>query len=84
MTTTVLKKKLVKRIQREEDPTVLKTIEILLRDDSKEEAMRRRMMEMAVLSEEAIKKGDVMTLADARKRSKFVLKGIAASRTNYL
>ena len=84
MTTTVLKKKLVKRIQREGDPTVLKTIEILLRDDSKEEAMRRRMMEMAVLSEEAIKKGDVMTLADARKRSKFVLKGIAASRTNYL
>jgi hypothetical protein len=84
MTTTVLRNKLVKRIQREEDPTVLKTIEILLRDDSKEEAMRRRMTEMAVLSEEAFKKGDVMTLADARKRSKGVLKEIAASRTNYL
>jgi len=81
MTTAVLKNKLVKRIQREEDPTVLKTIEILLRDDSKEEAMRRRMTEMAVLSEEAIKKGDVMTLADARKRSKGVLKEIIASRT---
>jgi hypothetical protein len=81
MTTTGLKNKLVKRIQREEDPTVLKTIEILLRDDSKEEAMRRRMTEMAVLSEEAITKGDVMSLADARKRSKSVLKEIAASRT---
>jgi hypothetical protein len=39
------------------------------------------MAEMAVLSEEAIKKGGVMTLADARKRSKIVLKEIAASRT---
>ena len=71
----------MKRIQREEDPTVLKTIEILLRDDTKDAALRRRMTEMAVLSEEAIKKGNVRSLADTRKRSKSVLKEIAASRT---
>jgi len=81
MTTTVLKNKLVKRLQREDDVTVLKTIDILLRDDSKEDAMRRRMTEMAILSEEAIKKGDVMSLSEARKRSKSVLSSIAASRT---
>lgn len=81
MTTAVLKNRLVKRIQREEDATVLKTIEILLRDDSKEDAMRRRMTEMAILSEEAIKKGDVMSLGEARKRAKGALKSIAASRT---
>ncbi len=81
MTTTALKNKLVKRIQREEDKTVLATIEILLRDDTKEDTLRRRMTEMAIRSEEAIKNGDVMSIAEARKRSKGVLKEIAASRS---
>lgn len=81
MTTTALKNKLVKRIQREEDKTVLTTIDILLRDDTKEDALRRRMTEMAIRSEEAIKNGDVMSIAEARKRSKGVLKEIAASRS---
>lgn len=81
MTTTVLRNKLVKRIQREDDAAVLKAIDILLRDDTKEDAMRRRMTEMAVLSEEAIKKGEVMSIAEARRRSKGVLKAIAAART---
>lgn len=81
MTTTALRNKLAKRIAREEDKTVLTTIEILLRDDTKEDALRRRMTEMAIRSEEAIKKGDVMSLAQARKRSKDVLKEIAASRS---
>ncbi len=81
MTTTALRNKLVKRIQREEDKTVLTTIEILLRDDTKEDALRRRMTEMAIRSEEAIKNGDVITIAEARKRSKRVLQGIAASRS---
>lgn len=74
MTTTVLKNKLVKRIQREEDATLLETIAILLRDDTREDAMRRRMTEMAVRSEEAIKKGEVMTLGQARKRAKQAVK----------
>ena len=82
MTTVALRNKLVKRIQREEDKTVLTTIEILLRDDTKEDALRRRMTEMAIRSEEAIKDGDVMSAGEARKRSKAVLQGIAASRTN--
>jgi len=81
MTTTVLRNKLLKRIQREDDATVLKTIDILLRDDTKEAAMRRRMTEMAILSEDAIKKGDVLSLSEARKRAKSALKSIAASRT---
>ncbi|MBL7951095.1 MAG: hypothetical protein JNM62_05190 [Flavobacteriales bacterium] len=81
MTTTALRNKLAKRIQREDDKTVLTTIEILLRDDTKEDALRRRMTEMAIRSEEAIKNGDVMSIAEARKRSKAVLKEIAASRT---
>lgn len=81
MTTTALRNKLAKRIQREEDKTVLNTIEILLRADTKEDALRRRMTEMAIRSEEAIKNGDVMSVAEARKRSKDVLQGIADSRT---
>ena len=80
MTTIALRNKLAKRIQREEDKTVLTTIEILLRDDTKEDALRRRMTEMAIRSEEAIKNGDVMSVAEARKRSRQVLKGITASR----
>jgi ribosomal protein S17 len=81
MTTTALRNKLAKRIQREEDKTVLTTIEILLRDDTKEDALRRRMTEMAIRSEDAIKNGDVMSITEARKRSKDVLKDIAASRS---
>ncbi|MBK7946813.1 MAG: hypothetical protein IPJ85_16575 [Flavobacteriales bacterium] len=81
MTTIALRNKLAKRIQREEDRTVLTTIEILLRNDTKEDALRRRMTEMAIRSEEAIKNGEVMSVAEARKRSKAVLQGIAASRS---
>lgn len=73
MASTVLKNKLVKRIQREEDATVLKTIDILLRYDTKEAAMRRRMTETAIRSEEAIKNGEVMTVDEAKKRAKDVL-----------
>ena len=80
MTTTTLRNRLVKRLQLEDDKTVLATIAILLRDDSKEDALRRRMTEMAIRSEEAIQKGEVMTVAEARKRSKRVLQEIAASR----
>lgn len=81
MTAVRLKNRLVKRIQLEEDATVLKAIDILLRDDSKEAAMRRRMTGMAILSEEAIQRGEVLTLDEARKAAKRELKRIAASRT---
>jgi len=80
MITTALRNKLAKRIQREENKTVLTMIEILLRDDPKEDALPRRMTEMAIRSEEATKNGDVMTIAVARKRSKRMLQGIAALR----
>jgi hypothetical protein len=78
--TTALKNRIVKRIEQEEDATVLKAIDILLRDETKEAALRRRMTEMAILSEEAIRKGEVMSVAEARKRSKGLLKEISAAR----
>jgi hypothetical protein len=80
MATTALKTRIIKRLAKEEDAHVLKAIDILLRDTTKEDAQRRRINEMAVRSEEAIRKGEVMTLADARKRSKALLKDIAAER----
>lgn len=80
MTTTALKTRIMKRLVKEEDARVLQTIDILLRDDTKAEAERRRMVEMAVRSEEAIGKGDVLSLTEARKRSKDLLKNIAATR----
>jgi tellurite resistance protein len=47
---------------------------------TKAEAERRRLIEMAVRSEEAISKADVLSLSEARKRSKDLLKDIAAGR----
>lgn len=80
MAITALKTRLLKRLAKEEDARVLKTIDILLRDDTKAEAERRRSIEMAVRSEEAISKGDVLSLSEARKRSKELLKDIATGR----
>lgn len=80
MATTALKTRILKRLAKEEDARVLKTIEMLLRDDTKAEAERRRMIEMAVRSAEAISKGDVLSLSEARKRSKELLKDIATGR----
>ncbi len=81
MPSTALKNRIMRRIQSEEDATVLKAIDILLREDSKEAAIRRRMTEMAILSEEAIRTGEVMSFAEARKRTKSLLKEIAEART---
>jgi len=80
MATTALKTRILKRLAKEDDARVLKTIEMLLRDDTKAEAERRRSIEMAVRSEEAISKGDVISLSEARKRSKDLLKDIATGR----
>ncbi|MFN6115400.1 MAG: hypothetical protein ACK46G_07615 [Flavobacteriales bacterium] len=80
MSTTTIKTRILKRLAKEEDTRVLKTIDMLLRDDTKAEAERRRLIEMAVRSEEAISKADVLSLSEARKRSKDLLKDIAAGR----
>lgn len=80
MATTALKTRIIKRLAKEEDAHVLKTIDILLRDTTKEDAQRRRINEMAVRSEEAISKGDVLSLSEARKRSKDLLKDISTGR----
>ncbi len=80
MATTALKTRILKRLVKEDDARVLKTIEMLLRDDTKAEAERRRSIEMAVRSEEAISKGDVLSLSEARKRSTELLNDIATGR----
>jgi hypothetical protein len=59
MTTAALITKLKKKLEKETDANVLKAIEILLKDDTKEARIRRRMTETAILSNEAIAKGDV-------------------------
>jgi len=80
MAGSALKTRIIKRLAKEQDAHVLKAIDILLRETTKEDALRRRINEMAVRSEEAIRKGDVLTLSVARKRSKALLKDIAAER----
>jgi ribosomal protein S17 len=82
MAGSALKTRIIKRLAKEQDAHVLKAIDILLRETTKEDALRRRINEMAVRSEEAIRKGDVLTLAEARKRSKTLLKEIAAERSS--
>lgn len=49
-----------KKLEKETSKDVLNTIEILLRDDTKEHRVRRRMTEMAIRSEEAIAKGEIV------------------------
>lgn len=82
MTNTAIKNRIMKRLAKEEDAHVLRAIDILLRDGTKEDALRRRANEMAVRSEEAIRKGETMSLDQARERSKVVLKDIAQKRSN--
>ncbi|MCC7501692.1 MAG: hypothetical protein IT229_04135 [Flavobacteriales bacterium] len=51
--------KLKKKLEKETDANVLKAIEILLKDDTKVARIRRRVTETAILSNEAIAKGEV-------------------------
>lgn len=60
MTTAALITKLKKKLEKETSKDVLNTIEILLRDDTKDDRVRRRMTEMAIRSEEAIAKGETV------------------------
>ena len=59
MTLLQLKNQLKKKLEKETDANVLKAIEILLKDDTKAARIRRRMTETAILSNEAIAKGEV-------------------------
>ena len=68
MTTAALITKLKKKLEKETDANVLKAIEILLKDDTKEARIRRRMMEGALRSEEDIAQGRVMSGAEAKRR----------------
>jgi hypothetical protein len=61
---------LKKKINQERDANVLRAIEILLRDDTKEARMQRLMMECVIRSEEGIAKGRTMTLEEARRKLK--------------
>jgi DNA-binding SARP family transcriptional activator len=70
MTTAALITKLKKKLEKETDKNVLKSIEYLLREDTKEARLRRRMMEGAIRSEEDIANGRVMSGAEAKRRLK--------------
>ena len=70
MTTAALITKLKKKLDKESDTNVLRAIEILLRDDTKEARMQRRMMEGAIRSEEDIAKGMTMSLESAKRKLK--------------
>lgn len=70
MTTAALITKLKKKLDKETDKGILKSIDILLQDSTKEAREKQRMMEAALRSEEDAKKGRVMSGAEARKRMK--------------
>lgn len=70
MTTVALITKLKKKLDKQTDKHVLETIEILLRDDTKEALLRSRMMEGAIRSEDDIAHGRVMSGAEAKRRLK--------------
>ena len=80
MTNAALKARLKRKLDKEEDRSILRSIEILLRDETKEEAIKRRMHKMAVLSNEAIANGNVMTLDQAKARLKTSLMRRRAQR----
>ncbi len=70
MTTAALVTKLKKKLDKERDPAVLKSIDILLSDETKEARIKQRMMEGALRAEEDFANGRVMSGAEARKRMK--------------
>ena len=67
MTTAALKAKLKEEIDKETRKDVLKTIEILLANDTKEERVQRRMTDMAIRSDEAISKGETTPWEEVRE-----------------
>ncbi|MBL7955159.1 MAG: hypothetical protein JNJ91_08965 [Flavobacteriales bacterium] len=70
MTTAALITKLKKKLDKESDTNVLRAIEILLRGDTKEARIQRRMMEGAIRSEEDIAHGRTMSLDEAKRKLK--------------
>ena len=70
MTTAALVTKLKKKLEKEKDPGVLKSIEILLSGETREARIKQRMMEGVLRAEEDFANGRVMSGAEARKRMK--------------
>lgn len=68
MTTAALITKLKKKLDKETDKSVLKSIEILLKSDTDEAREQRRLTGKALLSDEAIAKGDVVPWEDVRAK----------------
>ena len=80
MTTAALITKLKKKLEKETDANVLKAIEILLRDDTKEARIRRQMTEMAILSNDAIAKGDVHSTEEVGNEMKEMIAAYKISK----
>ena len=70
MTTAALITKLKKKLDKETAKSVLKSIEILLSDGTREARIKQRMMEGALRAEEDFAAGRVISGAEARKRMK--------------
>ena len=68
MTTAALKAKLKKEIEKETRKDVLRTIEILLGNDTKEQRVQRRMTDMAIRSDEAIAKGETAPWEEVKSK----------------
>ncbi|QQR85443.1 MAG: hypothetical protein IPJ76_12595 [Flavobacteriales bacterium] len=68
MTTSALITKLKKKITKETDKGILKSIDILLKNDTDEAREQRRMTEKALLSEWATAKGDVVPWEEVRTK----------------
>jgi len=70
MTTAALINKLKKKLDKETEKGILKCIDILLQDGTKEARTKQRMMEAALRSEEDAQKGKILSGVEARKRMK--------------
>lgn len=66
MTTAALKAKLKKEIEKETDSGILKTIEQLLRNETRVERDKRRLIHVALSSERDVEEGRTLSLEEAK------------------
>ncbi|MGV9011656.1 MAG: hypothetical protein ACOH13_03585 [Flavobacteriales bacterium] len=68
MTTAALKAKLKEEIEKETDSGILKTIEQLLKSETRAERAKRRLIHVALSSEKDIEEGRTMSLKEAKSK----------------
>lgn len=80
MTTATLKKKIMALVNKETSEMKLERVHRVLTTETKAEAIRSRMNEMARASDKSIKAGRGLSLREFERNSKQALEQIAASR----